>query len=490
MVLDFIVEARTAAVVTLAFLTVGCGRNIETASGSGPSSAPVRVDIATVRLEDTVKVYEATGTVKPKFNSTLSSKVLARVVAVTVREGDSVRKGQVLVTLDSRELRSAVSMAEANRNATTVAIQNAEAAYTMELRTSAARVAEAAAQVGQAKAALGIAKSRLDLARAGTRTQEKAQASLAVNQAASNLKFAAKELERAQRLVDEGAVPRRQLDVAQNAYNLAKAQHDSAIEAEKIAIEGSRRQDVRAAEETVVQAEAAVRQAEAGLKSARASTMMVRVRSWDIRAARAQAKQSSAALESAVATAGYATVTSPFDGRVVRRHVDPGTMAGPGAPMLVLEGEELRLEAIVPESVVGHVSLGRTAPVLLESLGNATFDAKTVELVPQGDAASHSFLARFLLPNDIRLMSGMFGRVQIPIGRRRRILIPESASWEVEGLRYVYVVNAESIARLRIVTVGQQFGNRLQVLTGLSEGEAIVIGDRGKVQDGTLVEAS
>jgi RND family efflux transporter MFP subunit len=490
MALDFIVEARTATVIALVVFSVGCGRNIETVSGPKSSTAPVRVAIATVRLEDTVKVYEATGTVKPKFNSALSSKVLARVVAVNVREGDSVRKGQVLVTLDSRELRSAVSMAEANRNATSVAIQNAEAAYLMELRTSAARVAESEAQVGQAKAALAIANSRLDLARAGTRTQEKAQASLAVNQAASNLKFAAKELERAQRLVDEGAVPRRQLDVAQNAYNLAKAQHDSAIEAEKIAVEGSRSQDIRAAEEAVVQAEAAVRQAEAGLKSARASTMMVRVRSGDIQAARAQAKQSSAALESAVATAGYAAVTSPFDGRVVRRHVDPGTMAAPGAPMLVLEGEELRLEAIVPESVVGHVSLGSMAPVLLESLSSATFDSKTVELVPQGDSASHSFLARFSLPKDIRLKSGMFGRVQIPIGRQRRILIPESASWEVEGLRYVYVVNVESIARLRIVTVGQQFGNRLQVLTGLSEGEAIVIGDLGKVQDGTLVEAS
>lgn len=481
--------AAMPAIIFVFLLNAGCSKKAPDKPEPAELAA-IQAKVATISLEDAASYHEATGTVKPKLSATLSSKVMARVVSVSVREGDRVRRGDVLVTLDSRELASAVGMARANENAAVISIKNARESYAMEVRASAARIAEAEARVSQAASLLGIAKSRLDLALAGPRTQERAQASLAVAQAQSNLQFASTELERTKRLVDEGAIAKRQLDVSQNAYNQAKAQYETALESEKIAREGTRAQDVRAAEEGVAQAQAALKQAEAGVRSARAAATMVRVRAGEIQSAQAQAIQSRAAVSAAEVGASYAKIVAPFDGLVVRRFVDPGAMAAIGVPLMVVDGDELRLEAIVPESVVESASLGSSSRVEIDAISPEAFDGIAVETVPQADPSSHSFLVRYRLPSDTRIRSGMFGKVLVPVGRNRRLLIPSSAFWEVEGLRYVFVVNRENIARLRIITVGSPQGDRIEVLSGLQAGERIVVGDRAKVVDGIRIEAN
>lgn len=466
----------------------GCGRQENPSASSSPSKS-VQADLLVVERLEAPSLFEATGNVRAQFNAVLSSKVLARVVSVRVREGDSVGEGQSLVSLDSRELSSAVQMASANLKAASVGVGNARTTAEMEASTSTARIAQAEAQVAQSKAALEAARSRLDLALAGPRTQEKTQAHLAVVQAESSLRLAKIERDRVARLVEAGAVAQRNLDQAQTAYEVAKAQYDTAIQAEKIAQEGTREQDIRGAKEAVSQAEAALRQAEAGVKQARAAALQVNVRKEEVAAAKAQVAQSKASLQAAQVGLGYATVTAPFSGRVVQRFADPGAMATPGAPLLGVEGGEFRLEAIVPESVLAHVSMGQLVEVRLDALADKPMQAVVAEIVPQGDASTHSFLVKLTLPADDAVRSGMFGRARIRTGTKRALLIPSTATWEREGLNYVYAVNAEGIARLRIVSLGNPDGDRIEVLAGLAPGDRIVVGSRDGVTDGAKVEA-
>src|SRR5208283_2246064 len=125
---------------------------------------------------------------------------------------------------------------------------------------------------------LAAAQARLDLALAGPRTQEVDQAHIAVLDAASSLKLAKIDLDRATTLVQEGALPKSRLDSAQNTYELAKGRYDSAVQSENIAHEGSRSQEIRAAREAVAQAQAALREARSGIKSARAAALQAKVR--------------------------------------------------------------------------------------------------------------------------------------------------------------------------------------------------------------------
>ncbi|MCW5943708.1 MAG: efflux RND transporter periplasmic adaptor subunit [Fimbriimonadaceae bacterium] len=476
----------SASLGALALALAGCG--------SGPKPEPhaavpvsVSAPVAEVVEIEVPETLEATGTVRAKFDATLSAKIMGQVLSVAVREGDRVRAGQTLVTLDARDLSAAIAMSDANLQAARVGVANAETAAAMEAQMSAARVRTAQAALDQARAALGSAKANLALAQAGPRDQERTQAKLEVARAEAGLRFAESERQRTRTLYAADAISRRQLESAEAAYAVAKAQYDSAVQAEAIAREGTRTETVRAAEEAVRQAEGAVRQAEAGVAQARAAALQVRLRKDEIRAAAAQVVQGQAARNLASVNRSYATITAPFDGIVAARMVDPGATATPGAPLLTILGGPLRLEATVPESALRAVRLGATTTVRVDASGE-DLEGKVVEILPQGDRASHTFLVRLELPSRDIVKAGMFGRAWFETGRKRERTVPSGANWERDGLRYVFVVNQEGIARLRAITVGKTFGGRTVVLSGLEPGERVVADRTASVQDGAKVE--
>jgi RND family efflux transporter MFP subunit len=465
----------------------GCGRPSEP---SAPANIPATVRATTAVIEevDAPLTYTVTGTVRSMFTSSLSSKVMGRIVAVNVREGDAIRQGQMLVTIDGRELKSAVEMADADYRAAVAGAGSARTAADMEVKSSAARIAQAEAQVKQAEAGLAAAEARRDLAVAGSRNQELEQARIAVAQAQSSLRLAQVELDRVTKLVEDGALARRELDVAQNRFDLAKGQYDAAVQTESMAREGSRAQEIRAANEGVTQAKAALKQAQAGLAQARAAAMQIDLRRKDYDLASARTLQAAAAAISARVSLSYVQIPAPFDGRVTARLADPGTLASPGVPILQVEGGDFRFEAEVPESLLGSLSKGKTAEVRIDALGGQALTGRVVEVVPTADAGSHRFTVKFALQATRDVKSGMFGKAVLVTGTVRRIVIPKTATWQREGLNYVFIVNSEGIARLRIVTLGEVTNGDVEVLSGLGKGDRIVVGDRTGINDGAKVE--
>lgn len=470
----------------LAGLLAGCGPK-ETHRSAIEPPKPVEASVLAIGEQETDQGFFVTGTVRAEFNTTLESKVMGRVDQIEVREGDPIRKGQLLVAIDPRELKAAVNLAGSNVEASVVAVDSATTAATMESRTSRARISQAESAVRQARAQLAAAEARRDLALAGPRTQEVQQSRIAVLQAESNLKLAKTELDRTTQLVQVGAVARRELDLAQNRYEVAKGQLDAALQAESIAKEGSRAEDIRAAEEAVRQARAGVEQAVSALDQARAAALQVDVSRKHIEVSQAQAKQAEAALRSATVGLSYARVYAPFDGRVVQRMADPGAMASPGVPLLAVEGGGLRLEVVVPESLIDSVHLGEATTVQLDALPGRTFEGRVVEIVPQGDAVAHTFLVKVAIDAGSKVKSGMFGRARVRSGTASRILIPSSATWEREGLHYVFAINDEDIARLRIVTLGETVGDHVEVLSGLGKGDRIAVAPTSRLADGDKV---
>lgn len=470
-----------------ATLAAGCGQAPEP-EAKAASTIIVPAQTLTVGKSATDGSYTAHGVVAPELRATLGSKVMGRITQVLVREGDSVRKGQTLVIIDARELEAAMKTASANHQAASVGVSSARTAADMEARTSQARIEQAEAMVKQAEASAAAAQARLDLALAGPRNQELTQARIAVTQAESSLKLAEVELNRTRTLVEEGAKARRELDLSQNRYDLAKGQYEAALQAENMAKEGSRSQDIRAAEEAVTQAKAALRQARAGVTQAKAAALQVQVRKKEIEMARAQERQASAAIDSAQVNLSYTRIVAPFDGRITQRLVDPGTMATPGSPLITIEGGQYRLEASVPESVLTTLRIGDRSPITVDALSTKAFDGKIAEIVPSGTAGTHSFTVKYALPPSASLKSGMFGRVRIRTDESDRIIIPKDSTWEKEGLNYLFTVNQEGIARLRFVTLGEPTDGRVEVLSGLNDGDRIVVGDRSRVVDGAKIE--
>jgi len=223
---------------------------------------------------------------------------------------------------------------------------------------------------------------------------------------------------------------------------------------------------------------AAVEQARARIRAVQARERQVRFR----------ITQAMAEWETARIALGDARIVAPATAVVVDRRVEPGTLAVPGQTLLVLEDPRVyRLEAEVPESEMGRIRLGERVPVILDSL-RRTLDGRVAEIVPAADPLSRTVTVKLDLPAGPDLRSGLFGRARFPAGRRRALLVPTTALVERGQLASVYVVDARDVARLRLVTIGARHPDRVEILSGLSAGERVVVHGAARVRDGARVE--
>jgi membrane fusion protein, multidrug efflux system len=206
------------------------------------------------------------------------------------------------------------------------------------------------------------------------------------------------------------------------------------------------------------------------------------------RQARQRIEQARAELDSATIALGDTRIAAPATGVVVERRVEPGNLAVPGQTLLTLDDpRHYRLEAEVGESAIGRVHPGQSAPVVVDAIGR-TLEGRVAEMIPTADPASRSMTVKLDLPPVAGLRSGMFGRARFVAGERNALLVPAGALVERGQLTGVYVVDAQSVARLRLVTAGQRRGDRVEILSGLNPGEGVVIEGVDRVTDGGRVE--
>jgi RND family efflux transporter MFP subunit len=172
-------------------------------------------------------------------------------------------------------------------------------------------------------------------------------------------------------------------------------------------------------------------------------------------------------------------ILAPFNGLVIDRQAEPGDLAAPGRPLLSLyDPGNLRLEASLRESYIGHLRLGQEIPVTIDALREERM-GRVEEIVPAADPASRTFLVKLHLANAAGLYPGMFARMRVPLEEQEQLVIPAGAVDEVGQLDMVTVVPAETAPdarpERRSIRLGHRFGDRVEVLAGLKEGERVVL---------------
>ena len=207
-----------------------------------------------------------------------------------------------------------------------------------------------------------------------------------------------------------------------------------------------------------------------------------------LRAMASSIDEAKAALGEADAMLGYAQIVAPFAGRVLERRVDPGTLASPGTPLLVLADDgTLRVEVAVEESRAADVKVGDDASVDLEARGRPV-TGKVSEIVPTVDVASRAFLVKIDLPSDVTgVRPGTFARVGFSVGTHAELVVPTTAITSFGALDRVFVVEGGG-AHLRVVTRGETQGPWTEVLSGLSVDELVVASPPPAIFDGSPVE--
>ncbi|MGE3151644.1 MAG: efflux RND transporter periplasmic adaptor subunit [Nitrospiraceae bacterium] len=185
----------------------------------------------------------------------------------------------------------------------------------------------------------------------------------------------------------------------------------------------------------------------------------------------------------------YSVVTAPFDGLVTEKLIHAGELASPGRPLLKLEDpQRLRLEVTVAEGDLKSLSRDDRVPVTIDALTGQSLAGSVAQILPTGDPATHTVLVKIDLPPTSGLKTGMFGRMQLDKGTGRTLVVPRTAVIERSDLTGVYVVGSDSLAHLRWVKLGRPVGDQVEVLSGLNQGERVLMQGR-QGNEGVRVEA-
>jgi RND family efflux transporter MFP subunit len=201
----------------------------------------------------------------------------------------------------------------------------------------------------------------------------------------------------------------------------------------------------------------------------------------------AQFRVAEASVKEAETLLGYIKVVAPFDGLITAKRADVGDLAAPGKPLLEMEDPTtLRLEADVPEALMGKIALGDKLSVRMPAL-DAALEGTVSEIAPVADANSRTFPVKLDLPIKTKLRSGQFGRLAVPVAEVNAIRVPVSAVILRGQMELAFVV-ANGKAQMRLVKTGKHLGSELEIVAGLNAGEQIVVENTSQLMDGQPVE--
>jgi len=243
------------------------------------------------------------------------------------------------------------------------------------------------------------------------------------------------EVARARTLFERGALPRQRLDAAETAARAAAAQVDLA-------------------KATVAQAEAAERRAREVLRDT--------------------------------------TLVSPVSGVVVERNHDPGALVGRGEPpvAVVADISVLKLEAGVSELDAGRLQVGSPVTVEVTARPAGHFEGRLAAIAPEVDARNRHFRIEVRVSNPRgELLGGMYAIARIVTGTAPRALtVPRDAVAALDGQRVAFRVLGDTVRAVPVVE-GLSDTHRVQIVSGLREGDLVLADTRRTVAEGTRVKA-
>lgn len=182
---------------------------------------------------------------------------------------------------------------------------------------------------------------------------------------------------------------------------------------------------------------------------------------------------------------------SPITGVVTARNYDPGDMTG-ALPVLTV-GQltpVVKIMINVSESDLSLLKQGQQVNVTFDAFPERTFGGKVRRIYPTVDTATRTFEVEVSLPNaDETIKPGMFGRVSIDLGTRANVVVPDRAVVKQTGSgnKYVYVLKGNTVSYRR-VELGQRLDNAYELLSGIADGDTVVITGQTRLADGVEVE--
>jgi RND family efflux transporter MFP subunit len=214
-----------------------------------------------------------------------------------------------------------------------------------------------------------------------------------------------------------------------------------------------------------------------------------------LEAAEAASRSANAAVRARRFALDTARINAPSAGVILSRQAEPNQVVGEGTPILMLgeAGSGYVLRAPLNDRAAARLTVGLPAQVRFEALG-APLEGKIVEIGAKADGTTGTFDIEIALPADPRIRSGMIGSATVVGalgGEAAKPLLPASALLSPRaGEAIIYVLGKNNRAVRRTVQIGEAGDGGVEVRSGLSAGEAVIVSNLDRLRDGALVTPS
>lgn len=181
---------------------------------------------------------------------------------------------------------------------------------------------------------------------------------------------------------------------------------------------------------------------------------------------------------------------SPVSGVITARNYDQGDMYG-GSPIYVVEQiTPVKLYVGISEMDYTRVKKNDTVTLTADALPGKTFTGRIARIYPTIDAATHTFTAEVNVANSDRLLRpGMYARVTVNFGSNHSIVVPDDCvvKQQGSGVRSVFVLQNDNTVKEVVVTLGRHFGTEYEILSGIAEGDKVVVKGQASLKNGSKV---
>lgn len=184
-------------------------------------------------------------------------------------------------------------------------------------------------------------------------------------------------------------------------------------------------------------------------------------------------------------------LVSPITGVVTARNYDPGDMIG-NLPVLTVGQIQPNVKVMVNISENDYEAIKRNMPVTVtfDAFPDEEFRAHVSRIYPTVDPATRTFQTEILISNASgKIMPGMFARVDVNLGSQSHIVVPDRAVVKQTGSgnKYVYVYRNGAVEYIQVET-GQRLGDAYELISGLADGDSVVITGQNALHDGAKVK--
>jgi HlyD family secretion protein len=421
-------------------------------------TVPVEAKSVTVRIT-------ASGKVQPVESVNISPKSPGLLAGLNVEQGDTIKQGQIIARMDNSEIKMRILQYKANLDQAKAQLADSEAGSRPE-------------EIAQGKARVDQAQAQLAIIRDGNRLQEIQQAQAQVDSAKASVALTQSRVKRYQDLAKDGAISQDSLEQYVSENSKAKANLEEAQRRLSLLKVGNRNQDIQKQAAIVNQEKEGLRKLENGNRPQEIAKLKAAVAS-----AEAQLKQQQVQLEDTI-------IRAPFSGIVTQRYATVGAYVSPAisassdasatSTSIVALAKGLEVLAKVPEVDIPQIKQGQKVEIAIDAYPDEVFQGRVRLIAPEAVVEQNvtSFQVRVAIDKAAnKLRSGMNVSEVTFIGNniQNALLIPQELIVTQKGKTGVWLLGEKNKPQFKLVTIGANIDNQIQVLEGLKAGDRIFI---------------